>query len=225
MPRPSEQLEEEAEAARRRLSQALHELRVRVSRGSLVDQLARAGAGEFFANLGRDIRENPLAVAFFGASLALLMAPRIREAAAAAVQRGSEAVRGATERAAGQADEPASSFSAAASLRYRRGSRAANEAMRDFVALCRERPLVLAGIAFGIGAAIGGLLVSGGGAVESASPDAERLREESQEYVAAEQGRASQEIPKPGADEVQSVSSVETKAQASDAAEVSGGPE
>src|SRR5579863_5783400 len=99
MTRQSERLEAEAEAARQRLSLALDELRVRLTPTHVLEQLAQSGTGEFFANFARDVRDNPLSVAVFGASLALLMAPRIREAAATVGRRRSEAVRGAAERA------------------------------------------------------------------------------------------------------------------------------
>src|SRR5579859_5889970 len=99
MIRQSERLEAEAEAARQRLSLALDELRVRLTPADVLDRLAQSGTGEFFANFARDVRDNPLSVAFFGAGLALLLAPRIRDAAANAVRRGSEAATGAAARA------------------------------------------------------------------------------------------------------------------------------
>ncbi|HVH73542.1 MAG TPA: hypothetical protein VM755_01365 [Stellaceae bacterium] len=145
MTRQSERLEAEAEAARQRLSLALDELRVRLTPADVLDQLAQSGTGEFFANFARDLRDNPLSVAFFGASLALLLAPRIRDAAANAVRRSSEAARGTAaraqsataaageraggaawdvSRAAGRAADTATSLGEAASTGYRRaGSR------------------------------------------------------------------------------------------------------
>jgi hypothetical protein len=60
----SEQLEREIEKARDRMTEDIEELRLRITPGQFVDQIAdyaRDGAaGEFIANLGREIRENPL---------------------------------------------------------------------------------------------------------------------------------------------------------------------
>lgn len=86
--------------------------------------------------------------------------------------------------------------------------------MRDFLALCREQPVVLAGIGLGVGAALGVLMALGSRPAEPADVETEKLREESQEYVAAEQARAPQEVPEPatGAPRRQPVGSVEATA-------------
>ena len=233
MARESERLEREAEAARERLSLALGELRHRMTPGSLVDQLSQSGAGEFFANFARDVRDNPLALAFFGASVALLMAPRIREAAASAFERGSEAasdlvqraqstsaaagerVGGAAwnvSRAAGRTAATAAAVGEAATAGYRRTSRAAS----GFLALCREQPFMVIGIGIGVGAAIGAALAFGGQS-DTAAPAA-GPSDETQRYLAAEQARLPEEAPNPllhpAGDEaaaVRPVSSVEAK--------------
>lgn len=243
MTRQSERLEAEAQAARQRLSLALEELRVRLRPTHVLDQLAQSGTGEFFANFARDIRDNPLSVAFFGASLALLLAPRIRDAAANAVQRGSEAVRGAAERAqsataaAGErasgaawevsrAADTAASLDEVASTGYRRAARATAGSLRDFLALTRQQPVVLAGIGLGVGAALGVLMALGSRPAEPADVETERLREESQEYVAAEQARAPQEVPElaTGAPQTQPVGSVEATAGGGGGEEAPRGP-
>jgi hypothetical protein len=66
MARQSEQFEREAEETRARLAGTLDELRLRLTPGQVVDQLAdyvRDGpAADFFRNLAREIRENPIPV-------------------------------------------------------------------------------------------------------------------------------------------------------------------
>lgn len=243
MTRQSERLEAEAQAARQRLSLALEELRVRLRPTHVLDQLAQSGTGEFFANFARDIRDNPLSVAFFGASLALLLAPRIRDVAANAARRSSEAARSAAaraqsataaagERASGaawevsRAADTAASLDEVASTGYRRAARATAGSLRDFLALTRQQPVVLAGIGLGVGAALGVLMALGSRPAEPADVETERLREESQEYVAAEQARAPQEVPElaTGAPQTQPVGSVEATAGGGGGEEAPRGP-
>src|SRR3984893_4821862 len=73
----SEQLERKAHQVRARLTETLEELRARMTPGQVVDQLAdyaREGlAAEFFRNLAREIRENPLPLALIGAGVAWLI--------------------------------------------------------------------------------------------------------------------------------------------------------
>jgi hypothetical protein len=72
----SEQLEREADRSRADVEETLDEIRARLKPGQLVDQLidyARDGTGgEFYANLKRQIAENPLPVTVIGAGLAWL---------------------------------------------------------------------------------------------------------------------------------------------------------
>src|SRR5215472_8329193 len=74
----SEQLEHDAEDARRRLQATLEELRGRVAPAVLADQLidyARRGPpAEFFRNLAREVRENPLPLILIGIGIAWLLA-------------------------------------------------------------------------------------------------------------------------------------------------------
>jgi Protein of unknown function (DUF3618) len=60
----SEQLERKAHQVRTRLTETLEELRAGMTPGQVVDQLAdyarESPAAEFFANLAREIRQNPL---------------------------------------------------------------------------------------------------------------------------------------------------------------------
>jgi hypothetical protein len=73
----SEQLERQVHQARARLTETLEELRAGMTPGQVVDQLAenaREGpAAEFFRNLVREIRENPLPLALIGAGVAWLI--------------------------------------------------------------------------------------------------------------------------------------------------------
>lgn len=85
MPRSAEQLEREIETARNRLADDLGELRLRITPGQVVDQLvdyARRGpAAEFFSNLGREIRQNPLPLLLTTAGLAWLVLASTRSRA------------------------------------------------------------------------------------------------------------------------------------------------
>ena len=73
----SEQLEREIAEARDRMTEDIEELRLRVTPGRLVDQIAdyaREGpAAEFVTNLGREIRENPLPLLLTAAGIAWLI--------------------------------------------------------------------------------------------------------------------------------------------------------
>src|SRR5689334_5125515 len=73
----SEQHERKAHQTRARLTETLEELRAGMTPGQVVDQLAqyaREGpAAEFFRNLVREIRENPLPLALIGAGVAWLI--------------------------------------------------------------------------------------------------------------------------------------------------------
>jgi hypothetical protein len=66
----SEQLERKAHQVRTRLTETLEELRAGMTPGQVVDQLADA---EFFRNLAREIRENPLPLTLIGAGFAWLI--------------------------------------------------------------------------------------------------------------------------------------------------------
>jgi hypothetical protein len=84
MARESERLEREADQTRALLSASLAELRARMTPGQLVDRVvdyAREGpTTEFFANLRREIRENPLPVVLIGVGIAWLMLASSRSA-------------------------------------------------------------------------------------------------------------------------------------------------
>jgi hypothetical protein len=73
----SKQLERKAHQVHGRLTETLEELRAGMTPGQVVDQLAdyaREGpAAEFFRNLAREIRENPVPLALIGAGVAWLI--------------------------------------------------------------------------------------------------------------------------------------------------------
>ena len=73
----SEQLARGAQQTRARLSETLDELHARMTPGHVVDQLtvyAREGpAADFFRNLAREIRENPLPLTLIGIGVAWLL--------------------------------------------------------------------------------------------------------------------------------------------------------
>jgi hypothetical protein len=73
----TEQFEREAEETRWQLSGTLEELRSWMTPGRVVDQLLdytrNGAAGEFFHNLGRQVRENPMPVVLIGIGIAWLV--------------------------------------------------------------------------------------------------------------------------------------------------------
>src|SRR5437588_6818647 len=74
MARLSEQLEREAEGARRELAGALDELRLRMTPGQIVDEIIdyarQTPVAEFSRNLVRDIRQYPLPLLLIAAGVA-----------------------------------------------------------------------------------------------------------------------------------------------------------
>lgn len=163
----SEQLELETEAARARVNDKLEELRARATPGQLVDQLidyARdSGGAHFFTNLGRQVVENPMPVALLGLGVAWLAL-----AAAKPTSRGLPSfepeLRLARERASALG-ERASAIGDRIADAAGTASNAMSEAVhtavgrgQGFVALCRDQPIVLAGLGVAIGATLGALL-------------------------------------------------------------------
>ena len=71
------ELEREVDRERERVSATIDELQSRASVGSLVDQVVKSvgeNGGEVSRNLGRSLRDNPLAALLTGVGLAWLMA-------------------------------------------------------------------------------------------------------------------------------------------------------
>ena len=73
----SARLEREVEETRWQLSGTLEELRGRMTPGRVVDQVIDytrdSPAGDFFRNVGREVRENPLPLALIGIGVAWLL--------------------------------------------------------------------------------------------------------------------------------------------------------
>jgi hypothetical protein len=170
MARQSERLERETDAAREQLTEALDELRGRLTPGRMLDQLfdsARtSGAVEMFGNLARDMRDNPLPIAMIGASMAwLMLAPAIR-GAAAGIAEGARA--GTGDLAARAADTAGAIGDAAASAYWRTSRATAGTAQRwtesvaggGFITTLREQPLLLAALGLAIGAGVGAMMSS-----------------------------------------------------------------
>jgi hypothetical protein len=84
----SEQLEQKTHQVRARLAETFEELRAAMTPGQLVDQLADYAredpAAEFFRNLARKIRENPLPLTLIGAGVAWLIIASSRSSRARA---------------------------------------------------------------------------------------------------------------------------------------------
>jgi Protein of unknown function (DUF3618) len=84
MARQSEQLEQEAEQTRGRLSATLEELRARMTPGQIVDRVldyaSEGPAAEFLSNLGREIRENPMPLVLIGIGIVWLTGASSRSA-------------------------------------------------------------------------------------------------------------------------------------------------
>src|SRR5271166_1778612 len=83
----SARLEREVEETRWQLSGTLEELRGRMTPGRVVDQVIDytrdSPAGEFFRNLGREVRENPLPVVLIGIGIGWLLLATNRTSRAA----------------------------------------------------------------------------------------------------------------------------------------------
>jgi hypothetical protein len=82
----SEQLEQDAEDARRRLQTTLAELHARAAPGAFfdraIDSVRRGFGGESFGNLARDVRENPMPLVLIGIGILWLSLSRSRSARA-----------------------------------------------------------------------------------------------------------------------------------------------
>jgi hypothetical protein len=168
MTRSSAQLEQEVEQARAQLQATLDELRTRITPGAVVDQLVEygreSGAGDFVRNLGRQTRDNPLAVTLIGGGLAWLMmsgrgsskADGLSDSASETAQRIGDTVSGTYESTARSVGDAATRVADTTSAM----TRGAGDLTRSLVDLCREQPLILGGIGIAVGAMVGAALPS-----------------------------------------------------------------
>jgi hypothetical protein len=101
MERQSEQFEQEAEQTRAQLAVTLAELRARMTPGqvidSVVDYASEGQAAEFFNNLRREIRENPLPLVLIGIGIAWLIVASSRSSRATIASTANLATRKAAE--------------------------------------------------------------------------------------------------------------------------------
>jgi hypothetical protein len=101
MANQSEKLERDAGRTRAQLSEALEELRARMTPGQVIDQLidyAREGPGAGFGrNLAREIRENPLPLVLIGIGIAWLMVASSRSSRAVIADAGDSLTRKAAD--------------------------------------------------------------------------------------------------------------------------------
>lgn len=77
MAQSTEQLEREIGQVRDRMTEDIEALRLRITPGQFVDQIAdyarEGAAGEFVGNLGREIRQNPLPLLLTAAGIGWLI--------------------------------------------------------------------------------------------------------------------------------------------------------
>lgn len=179
MTRRSEQLERQAERTRAQLVDTLEELRDRMSPARLADEFMdfaqEGGAAEFTRDLGRDIRADPLPMTLVAAGLAWLF---MKNARLAQDDRAGEEAGGGAEAIAGS-----------------RG-RGASDRGRDLLQLCREQPILMAGLGLAAGALVGALLSStetgkrlaeegGDAAADGAKREAARRPDKARDLAAA----------------------------------------
>jgi hypothetical protein len=96
MMRHSEQLEREAEEVRHHLAESLNELRLRISPGQVVDQIAdyaREGpVADFLGNLTREMRDNPVPLLLIGMAITwLVVSTSVSPRRKSAIEREREA--------------------------------------------------------------------------------------------------------------------------------------
>lgn len=167
---PSAQDAERAvEASRARLDETVDALKEKLTPGQMFDEMTRAFAGssggEMFANLGSQVRDNPLPLALIGAGVALL-AMKSPAAAAAPPPAASSSPQLDLGEAAktvsadiGQGVERASQGArAAAGAATDTVSRYGHEAAKGLEGLLDREPLVLAAVGVALGAALGAAL-------------------------------------------------------------------
>lgn len=188
--REPEELERDIDRTRSSLGRTIDELESRLSPGQLIDQVLSTGrqhGGEFAANLGRSVENNPLPLLLTAVGIAWMMMssnePRASRSSASEGEGRLEGAKGRLEgrmesakSAAGAVGEQASrarhaigdTMSQTGERMRHAGERArhAGERMRDqggrlregFASLLQEQPLLVGAIGIAIGAAIGAAL-------------------------------------------------------------------
>lgn len=181
------EIERDIDRTRARLGRTVDRLEQRLSPGELVDQLlgtAREQGGEFAANLGRSVRNNPMPVILTGVGLAWMMASsnepraasqdyygsyddlsgdsgdaksRMKEGLSSAKAKAGE-ITGRVSDGASRAKESLHDLGGRArDARYRLQS--SGERLRDgFDSLMQDQPLLVGAIGVALGAALGALL-------------------------------------------------------------------
>lgn len=161
------ELEEDIDRTRASLGRTVDELEHRLSPGELVDQalgVAREHGGEFAANLGRSVKNNPVPMLLTSVGLAWMMAssnePRASTGESSMHPQGGKERLSSKARSAG-----ASVTEGARDARQRVGDTVgtARERMRGgadrartgFEYLLEEQPLVLGAMGVALGAALG----------------------------------------------------------------------
>jgi Protein of unknown function (DUF3618) len=155
------ELEREVDRERERVSATIDELQARASVGSLVDQLVKAvgeNGGEVSRNLGRSLRDNPLAAMLTGVGLAWLMAGsgRPRDEAQDWDDRVNDDLRYGRDRLS-EAPTPSASFGSSAEGAWPRSEYSDPATETDEGGL-RERVAGVAGrVGEGVSDAVGGV--------------------------------------------------------------------
>jgi hypothetical protein len=196
----AEQLERETEQARAEIANTLDELRSRMTPGHVLDQLTdriNTGATAAFArNLRDQAVNNPLPVALISTGLAWLMLGRrgASDVGEMADSQTADTLRDTADparQAAGQAADTIQDGAGAVGETMRRTAAATRTAGQRtlqsgsaLIDVCREQPLVLAGLGIAMGAIIGALLPASEAAKESAQQAAEPIFDTSQEEAA-----------------------------------------
>lgn len=165
--RSKDDIQEHIEATRKDLRHTIEAIGSSLSVGELVDtglHALRAGPGEFGANLGRSVRDNPVAVGLLGTGLAWLMLgtdtrKHIRERAEATGQQVRERAGKVREKAgekAGKVRERAEEGRSVTEASHEKAEEARGAAHRGYArakGIASDQPLVVAAIGLFAGAA------------------------------------------------------------------------
>lgn len=170
--------ERAVEASRARLDETVDALKEKLTPGQMFDEMTRSFAGtsggEMFANLGSQVRDNPLPLALIGAGVALLAmkspsagstGPSLSEAGASGKDKLQDVAQGVGEATSGLSDKVGQVFGqvgdgarAAAGSTTDTLSRYGQEATRGLQGMMDREPLVVAALGVALGAALGAAL-------------------------------------------------------------------